>query len=156
MLLRIQRRHAVSTVTSTLSQTLFRLSNNRNLNRSIVLFLEGEGDARLPKSPYLSIRKQHRTMARVELIMPKMGESIMEATILKWLKKPGDKVEQDESVLEVATDKVDTEVPSTHAGVLSEILAKGRGSNQSRKGHCDPYLRCCFREFHGSTCCALR
>ena len=63
-------------------------------------------------------------MARVELIMPKMGESIMEATVLKWLKKPGDKIEQDESVLEVATDKVDTEVPSTHAGVLEEILAK--------------------------------
>ena len=63
-------------------------------------------------------------MAQVELIMPKMGESIMEATILKWLKKPGDKIEQDESVLEVATDKVDTEVPSTHAGVLKEILAK--------------------------------
>lgn len=63
-------------------------------------------------------------MATVELIMPKMGESIMEATILTWLKKPGDKIEQDESVLEVATDKVDTEVPSTHAGVLKEILAK--------------------------------
>jgi len=63
-------------------------------------------------------------MATVELIMPKMGESIMEATILSWLKKPGDKIEQDESVLEVATDKVDTEVPSTHAGVLKEILAK--------------------------------
>jgi 2-oxoglutarate dehydrogenase E2 component (dihydrolipoamide succinyltransferase) len=63
-------------------------------------------------------------MAKVELIMPKMGESIMEATILKWLKKPGDKIEQDESVLEVATDKVDTEVPSTHAGILQEILAK--------------------------------
>lgn len=63
-------------------------------------------------------------MALVELIMPKMGESIMEATILAWLKKPGDKIEQDESVLEVATDKVDTEVPSTHAGVLKEILAK--------------------------------
>lgn len=63
-------------------------------------------------------------MARIELIMPKMGESIMEATILKWLKKSGDKIEQDESVLEVATDKVDTEVPSTHAGVLTEILAK--------------------------------
>lgn len=63
-------------------------------------------------------------MASVELIMPKMGESIMEATILSWLKKPGDKIEQDESVLEVATDKVDTEVPSTHAGVLEEILAK--------------------------------
>jgi 2-oxoglutarate dehydrogenase E2 component (dihydrolipoamide succinyltransferase) len=63
-------------------------------------------------------------MAKVELVMPKMGESIMEATILKWLKKPGDKIEQDESVLEVATDKVDTEVPSTHGGVLQEILAK--------------------------------
>ena len=63
-------------------------------------------------------------MSQVELIMPKMGESIMEATILKWLKKPGDKIEQDESVLEVATDKVDTEVPSTHAGILKEILAK--------------------------------
>ncbi len=53
-----------------------------------------------------------------------MGESIMEATILSWLKKPGDKIEQDESVLEVATDKVDTEVPSTHGGILKEILAK--------------------------------
>jgi 2-oxoglutarate dehydrogenase E2 component (dihydrolipoamide succinyltransferase) len=63
-------------------------------------------------------------MAKVELIMPKMGESIMEATILKWLKKPGDKIDQDESVLEVATDKVDTEVPSTYSGVLEEILAK--------------------------------
>src|SRR5882762_4320687 len=63
-------------------------------------------------------------MALVQLIMPKMGESITEATILSWLKKPGDKIEQDESVLEVATDKVDTEVPSTHTGILKEILAK--------------------------------
>lgn len=62
-------------------------------------------------------------MALVELLMPKMGESIMEATVLSWLKKEGDTIEQDESVLEVATDKVDTEVPSTHAGVLKEILA---------------------------------
>jgi len=61
-------------------------------------------------------------MAQADLVMPKMGESIMEATILKWLKKPGDKIEQDESVLEVATDKVDTEVPSVYAGVLKEIL----------------------------------
>lgn len=58
------------------------------------------------------------------MVMPKMGESIMEGTILNWLKKVGDKIEQDESVLEVATDKVDTEVPSTHAGVIVEILAK--------------------------------
>lgn len=63
-------------------------------------------------------------MALVELLMPKMGESIMEATVLTWLKQEGDTIEQDESVLEVATDKVDTEVPSTHAGVLKEILAK--------------------------------
>jgi 2-oxoglutarate dehydrogenase E2 component (dihydrolipoamide succinyltransferase) len=62
-------------------------------------------------------------MAQVELIMPKMGESIVEATILSWLKKPGDRIELEESVLEVATDKVDTEIPSTHAGVLKQILA---------------------------------
>ena len=63
-------------------------------------------------------------MALVEMVMPKMGESIMEATILSWLKKEGDKIEQDESVVEVATDKVDTEVPATHEGTLKEILAK--------------------------------
>ncbi|MEP6738395.1 MAG: dihydrolipoamide acetyltransferase family protein [Chryseolinea sp.] len=62
-------------------------------------------------------------MAQVELIMPKMGESIVEATILSWMKKPGDRIELEESVLEVATDKVDTEIPSTHAGVLKQILA---------------------------------
>src|SRR5687767_6744890 len=63
-------------------------------------------------------------MAQVELIMPKMGESITEATVLSWLKKPGDKIELEESVLEVATDKVDTDIPSTHAGVLKEILVQ--------------------------------
>jgi 2-oxoglutarate dehydrogenase E2 component (dihydrolipoamide succinyltransferase) len=61
-------------------------------------------------------------MARVELVMPKMGESIMEATILKWRKKPGDRVELDEPVLDIATDKVDSEVPSPVAGVVVEIL----------------------------------
>ena len=61
-------------------------------------------------------------MARVEMTMPKMGESIMEGTVLKWLKQVGDAIEQDESVLEVATDKVDTEVPALHAGTLAEIL----------------------------------
>lgn len=54
--------------------------------------------------------------------MPKMGESIMEATILKWHKKPGDAVKMDETVLEIATDKVDSEVPSTGAGILTELL----------------------------------
>jgi 2-oxoglutarate dehydrogenase E2 component (dihydrolipoamide succinyltransferase) len=63
-------------------------------------------------------------MNTVDLIMPKLGESIMEATILKWHKKPGDKVEMDEAVLDIATDKVDSEVPSTADGVISEILYK--------------------------------
>ena len=61
-------------------------------------------------------------MAIVDLIMPKLGESIIEATILKWSKNIGDAVKQDETVLEIATDKVDSEVPSTHAGTLVEIL----------------------------------
>lgn len=63
-------------------------------------------------------------MASVEMLMPKMGESITEGTILTWLKKEGDTIDQDESVLEVATDKVDTEVPATHGGILKKILAK--------------------------------
>lgn len=61
-------------------------------------------------------------MAQVELIMPKMGESIIEATILKWVKQVGDKVEVDETILEIATDKVDSEVPSPVDGVIQEIL----------------------------------
>lgn len=58
----------------------------------------------------------------VDLIMPKLGESIMEATILKWHKKPGDTVAMDETVLDIATDKVDSEVPSTAEGTIAEIL----------------------------------
>ena len=58
------------------------------------------------------------------MLMPKMGESIMEGTVLKWLKKEGDKINEDESVLEVATDKVDTEIPSTCSGTLKKILAE--------------------------------
>lgn len=61
-------------------------------------------------------------MAVIDLVMPKLGESIMEATILKWFKQPGDPVKMDETVLEIATDKVDSEVPSTAAGVIDEIL----------------------------------
>ncbi len=63
-------------------------------------------------------------MPLVDLVMPKMGESIMEATILKWHKQPGDAVKQDETVLEIATDKVDSEVPSSTEGVLEELLYK--------------------------------
>lgn len=63
-------------------------------------------------------------MAIVDLVMPKMGESITEATILKWAKNAGDRVKMDETVLEIATDKVDTEVPSIAEGVLEETLFK--------------------------------
>ncbi len=63
-------------------------------------------------------------MATVEMVMPKMGESVMEGTVLSWLKNVGETIEEDESILEVATDKVDTEIPSTHAGVLKEVLAQ--------------------------------
>lgn len=61
-------------------------------------------------------------MAQVELIMPKMGESVAEATIIKWLKKEGDKIAADETVLEIATDKVDSEIPSTAEGTLIKRL----------------------------------
>ncbi|HMJ45911.1 MAG TPA: dihydrolipoamide acetyltransferase family protein [Ferruginibacter sp.] len=63
-------------------------------------------------------------MSLVDLVMPKLGESIMEATILKWHKQPGDKVAQDETILDIATDKVDSEVPSTAEGIIEEILYK--------------------------------
>ncbi len=63
-------------------------------------------------------------MPLVDLVMPKLGESIMEATILRWHKKPGDSIREDEAVLDIATDKVDSEVPSTTAGTLEEILYK--------------------------------
>ncbi|MEP7163738.1 MAG: dihydrolipoamide acetyltransferase family protein [Ferruginibacter sp.] len=63
-------------------------------------------------------------MSLVDLVMPKLGESIMEATILKWHKQPGDKVAQDETVLDIATDKVDSEVPSTAEGIIEQILFK--------------------------------
>src|ERR1700758_261860 len=56
-----------------------------------------------------------------DVVMPQMGESIFEGTITKWLKKPGDKVERDEPLFEISTDKVDAEIPSPSAGVLKEI-----------------------------------
>ncbi len=63
-------------------------------------------------------------MAVVEMVMPKMGESVMEGTVLAWLKKAGDHIDEDESLLEVATDKVDTEIPSSHSGIVKELLAR--------------------------------
>jgi 2-oxoglutarate dehydrogenase E2 component (dihydrolipoamide succinyltransferase) len=63
-------------------------------------------------------------MARFEILMPKMGESIIEATITKWLKSKGDQVSEDDSLVEIATDKVDSEIPSPVEGILEDILFK--------------------------------
>src|SRR4030042_327889 len=66
-----------------------------------------------------------------KVVMPQMGESIAEGTITKWLKKVGERVERDEPLLEISTDKVDAEIPSPASGVLTEILA---AENQTLKG----------------------
>jgi len=61
-------------------------------------------------------------MANFQIVMPKLGESIIEATITKWLKSPGDAIEEDDPIVEIATDKVDSEIPSPVEGVLKEVL----------------------------------
>lgn len=61
---------------------------------------------------------------KVDVVMPEMGESITEGTVAKWLKKPGDSVERDEALLEITTDKIDSEIPAPEGGVLAEVLAE--------------------------------
>jgi len=68
--------------------------------------------------------KTPHSMAEIELILPKMGESVAEATITTWLKKEGDSIESEESVVEIATDKVDSEVPAPEDGIISKILVQ--------------------------------
>src|SRR5882672_7106372 len=73
----------------------------------------------------MSPGRRKDTMA-TDVIMPQMGESIVEGTITKWLKKPGEKVQRDEPLFEISTDKVDAEIPSPASGVLQEIkVAEG-------------------------------
>src|SRR6266702_7341357 len=60
----------------------------------------------------------------IDVVMPQMGESIVEGTLTKWLKKAGERVERDEPLFEISTDKVDTEIPSPAAGTLSEVLVE--------------------------------
>src|ERR1700704_5724404 len=59
-----------------------------------------------------------------DVVMPQMGESIVEGTLTKWLKKPGERVDRDEPLFEISTDKVDTEIPSPAAGTLSEVMVE--------------------------------
>src|SRR5881628_2290962 len=63
-------------------------------------------------------------MMATQVVMPQMGESIAEGTIVRWIKKVGDKVDRDEPLFEISTDKVDAEIPSPAAGVVSEIRVK--------------------------------
>src|SRR3954447_324077 len=63
-------------------------------------------------------------MARIDVVMPQMGESITEGTLSRWLKKVGDAVKRDEPIFEISTDKVDAEIPAPNAGVLAEILVQ--------------------------------
>src|SRR5258705_7743581 len=80
----------------------------------------------MPRAPHIPQvsqayqAKESNAMA-ADVVMPQMGESIFEGTITKWLKKPGDKIERDEPLFEISTDKVDAEIPSPSAGVLKEI-----------------------------------
>jgi pyruvate dehydrogenase E2 component (dihydrolipoamide acetyltransferase) len=77
------------------------------------------GEAAAPQSPAAG-----PAPAPIEIVMPQMGESIFEGTITKWFKKPGDRVEKDEPLFEISTDKVDAEIPSPAAGILTEIKAQ--------------------------------
>src|SRR5437763_16148663 len=72
-------------------------------------------------------RRSQPTKVRTDMtdvVMPQMGESIVEGTLTKWLKKAGERIERDEPLFEISTDKVDTEIPSPAAGTLSEILVE--------------------------------
>ena len=68
--------------------------------------------------------KTEKAMSQIEILMPKMGESVTEATIIKWVKNEGDKVKADETIVEIATDKVDSEIPAPSDGVLVKKLCK--------------------------------
>jgi 2-oxoglutarate dehydrogenase E2 component (dihydrolipoamide succinyltransferase) len=79
-----------------------------------------QGPARMPASSPIG----RSAAGGTDVVMPQMGESIFEGTIVKWLKKPGDRVEKDEPLFEISTDKVDAEIPSPAAGILTEIKAE--------------------------------
>ena len=77
------------------------------------------------------------SLMSTDVVMPQMGESIAEGTIVRWIKKVGDTVERDEPLFEISTDKVDAEIPSPAAGVITEIRAKegrDRRSEHGRRG----------------------
>ncbi len=86
--------------------------------------LEFDPDSNRDQIPSLTFAPQFPIMSQLELLLPKMGESVAEATIIKWLKNEGDAVKADEPIIEIATDKVDSEVPSPEDGILLKRMVK--------------------------------
>src|SRR5476649_2879276 len=76
------------------------------------------------RNPQSTVRNTEDTVMATDVVMPQMGESIAEGTIVRWIKKVGEKVDRDEPLFEISTDKVDAEIPSPAAGVISEIRVK--------------------------------
>src|ERR671933_699704 len=74
--------------------------------------------------PRAATHSEGDPVARVDVVMPQMGESIAEGTLSKWLKQVGDEVKRDEPIFEISTDKVDAEIPAPASGVLAEILVR--------------------------------
>ncbi|MGB9702591.1 MAG: 2-oxoglutarate dehydrogenase, E2 component, dihydrolipoamide succinyltransferase [Candidatus Kapaibacteriota bacterium] len=103
-------------------------STTTSTNKSENVELKKEEPKIIAESPKIETTPQANTVAvsgsLTDVVMPKMGESLQEGTIIRWTKKVGDKVERDETILEISTDKVDTEVPSPVSGILAEILYK--------------------------------
>ncbi|MGE5806338.1 MAG: 2-oxoglutarate dehydrogenase, E2 component, dihydrolipoamide succinyltransferase [Ignavibacteria bacterium] len=97
-------------------------NKNKNKESDTVKNNENNGKERAKEETGSSESRQAGDV--VEIVMPKMGESVMEGTIIKWHKKVGEEVKNDETLFEISTDKVDTEVPSPSSGILAEILVK--------------------------------
>lgn len=97
-------------------------NKNKNKESETVKNNENNGKERAKEETGSSESRQAGDV--VEIVMPKMGESVMEGTIIKWHKKVGEEVKNDETLFEISTDKVDTEVPSPSSGILAEILVK--------------------------------
>jgi pyruvate dehydrogenase E2 component (dihydrolipoamide acetyltransferase) len=91
---------------------------------TVVAILETEGEENAGESKEIASATNEKNSTVVDIPMPKMGESVMEGTIIKWNKKVGDSVKKDEILFEISTDKVDTEVPSPVEGIVAEILYK--------------------------------
>ena len=99
---------------------IFTLEGETVKINTVVALIGGEED-KVASESTLSAPAETAASARVEVVMPQMGESIFEGTITKWLKQVGESVEKDEPLFEISTDKVDAEIPSPQAGILTEI-----------------------------------